>query len=1025
MAAAAAVSKKQKDQTELSLVGTKEEDSVPPVGGGIAAMAAVAVLEKQSSVPQGDTGSAPIGGIAAMAAAVAASKIHKFQVESLEAFNVGERTPLNGGGSAAVSAATTIKNQKNCSQKDQGSTHTDQACPEKIAGGRMISIEKLASSESYLSSLGTNFEFLAQFNNEERGLSALDIADAMIAVAFSFITSHPRSVPALLCLHEIFATRFWFSEMESDREYATKALLRGLDVAFHACAVGMIGWVEYGSCDPLERSPERPLVIMGNLAAFHGSLGDWKSAVDVMESLVLRSEQQFPLYHPITLTSILDLAACLFNCDMKDQATKYVQRVSQRLSHYLGEQEQAYFVCNAENNVDPIGRECQHNNRQEPFALDHLEMLRAFSSTMRRMQGRKIAQVLGSSHPMSLLFHCFLGDTLSVLANCISSSRNVQNEYDIWPFSTFRTKRDEILDNTCFIWEIAGNHYRTAMKGWVKLQGLHHPNIPVAAYGMARCLRELGRRDEALKILSSVVRSRKHKEIDSEVMSPDADFMVSISKPTSFGGCQNSVSKGLKLSYDQSIALCLWSMAVYVIEEHPDEGGQIRALDLLRASSETLSHGEKQNSELLYIIKNEERRLLSNGTSLKEEREGYEGYFIESFERHVGKKESKINWGDADTDVVGLKAGILAKKQRNNLTFHTRGGDETVANAADPTLKRPINDETRGGKVRVKASEDGIVAMAAVTVLKKQKHQVESSAEINREESAPPAEDIATVVADAALKRQNTHSQKDTGSGPMGIVTIATAATLPKKKNQSQVPEETSEKERIPSSGSGIAAMAVAAALKKRNLKSQEGDSSAPVGGIAAMAAAAAFRKQENQLESQAGYNAEESAPPAGRGIAAMAAAAALNKQNIFFQREQGNAQAGGIASMAAAEALEKQKNQVESEQDSDPVSLNTASETRDQDESLYFSSRLREELYGQLSSSVTKPDNIDKAPFDETKGNSILTRTSIDGAPSSAEGRGSHLGGNVSSCEEKFSAALAQMKEDFHASLSPAKFVP
>lgn len=286
-----------------------------------------------------------------------------------------------------------------------------------------------------------------------------------------------------MCLHEMFVARYSFSKKDQDKEYAVKALKRGLDVAFHAGAIGMIGWVEYGSCNPLERAPERPLLILSNLAAFHGFLGDWGSAIDTMQSLVLCCKQQFPLYHPFTLSSILD------------QAMKCGHRARQRLAFYLGEQEQAYFVCRNNNVYGLKNGDSQFGSHQDACGLDHLSMLKAFSSHMRRLQGRKMTQVLGPNHPIILLFHCFLGDTLSVLANCIASSRSEQNEYEPCYSESLTSVQDHfsLATSDRFIWEIAGKHYRTAMKGWVKLQGLRHPNVPATVCGMAGCLRELGR----------------------------------------------------------------------------------------------------------------------------------------------------------------------------------------------------------------------------------------------------------------------------------------------------------------------------------------------------------------------------------------------------------------------------------------------------------------------------------------------------------------------------------------------------
>lgn len=226
--------------------------------------------------------------------------------------------------------------------------------------------------------------------------------------------------------------------------------------------------------------------------------------------------------------------------------------------------------------------------------------------------------VLGRKHPMTLLFDNFLGDSLSVLGICLEfESHNICN-------TNSEVRVDERLSGESkLVWMVAGEYYRTALKGWTEFNGMRHPNVPSTACGLARCLRELSRRKEALKVLSSVIASRhsggqykKYNPYDGLVPIP-----LTVKPPALSGGWQKMVS--VQSRFCHSIAICLWSMAVYVVEESPNENGRMRAQKLLQTAIEEIQSSvdvqveyneksiDERGNELLIVLESEAKNLSS------------------------------------------------------------------------------------------------------------------------------------------------------------------------------------------------------------------------------------------------------------------------------------------------------------------------------------------------------------------------------------------------------------------------------
>jgi tetratricopeptide (TPR) repeat protein len=178
-------------------------------------------------------------------------------------------------------------------------------------------------------------------------------------------------------------------------------------------------------------------------------------------------------------------------------------------------------------------------------------------------------------------------------------------------------------------WRKALIHYRYALKGFTRKVILHDPNVAAVAYGAARCLRELGRTEEALQVLSKIV------DISEQAIA--AESIATKSTPRNIASDRDqrkssflpqrcfrrrkpaqSKSQGCKR---MSSALCFWLMAALTAEINPDERGRDRALSLLCSASKSLQAGlvdipERDSStkaayiEFLHTIEEEAKSLL-------------------------------------------------------------------------------------------------------------------------------------------------------------------------------------------------------------------------------------------------------------------------------------------------------------------------------------------------------------------------------------------------------------------------------
>ena len=418
------------------------------------------------------------------------------------------------------------------------------------------------------------FTFLEKLSPELHRLTSLDIINAIISSGLSYLQLNAGDASAYICLHKIFSAKQSLTASVADRTQAVLLLMQGVSAVDHAAA----GYSSSLHSNMLSPSLDTSVEILEALAAFHGAHGDWDSASSILQSLMLRSEEHLPLHHPIAIAVTIDLAACYLNCGQEERAIKCSERVMQRLGTYLKEQEEAYFLA----------RRVHLLNRGYENGLDILGTMKAYVAGLCRMKRREMAKIVGPTHPMTLLFHSCLGDALSVLANCVGLSKHSDSSLCVCCRTPFEAKLVSVASRTSFVWEVAAIHYRTALRGWISSSGAFNANVPSTAASLARCLRELGRREEALKVLSLAIKAAKEDITPStdEAKSlcrngSDNDAISGRSRPEWLPRGSHQTDSGKK----EFLAMLMWLMAVYAVEQDHGEAGRMRATTLLRAIS--------------------------------------------------------------------------------------------------------------------------------------------------------------------------------------------------------------------------------------------------------------------------------------------------------------------------------------------------------------------------------------------------------------------------------------------------------
>jgi len=258
--------------------------------------------------------------------------------------------------------------------------------------------------------------------------------------------------------------------------------------------------------------------------------------------------------------------------------------------------------------------------------------MEAFSKEFRGALSRDFLNYLGRQHPIVLLNHALVADCFLVLANCLSASEE-KNDTSMPVNCESNQRRSNGEFSSFYFWSLAHSHYDVALRGWISVESIIHPNAASTIFSIARCLRELGKLKEAVKLLETLASCLEQK-LDYEILSTktkphtqkkttvqqverplstkntslpilkDDEKVSSISTPIdsrlSFipqhrhvftspslnSGPENDQMENC--AREQTAALCLWMMAVLTAEQSPDESGRSRALSLLHTASLTL-----------------------------------------------------------------------------------------------------------------------------------------------------------------------------------------------------------------------------------------------------------------------------------------------------------------------------------------------------------------------------------------------------------------------------------------------------
>jgi len=464
--------------------------------------------------------------------------------------------------------------------------------------GETLGVEDAAGDES--TSIETSEQLLEHVREGAEDLTTVDILAALLGHGVLMTRRNPRDVAAFSCLNALISFALGGEELGDVNLFADKTvenadtlidlsrkcLLRCLSISNQATSTGMTGWLEYGASSPLGRVAERPFSCLHGLGCTYAREGRWDDAEDILRALVSRCEQQLPLYHPTTLTALLDLAAAAMMNNRISSAVPILTRVADRLFYYLSESEDSYLFY--------LDRSAKKGRPGEArFVLgegaDSILMLTDFANLLQSHLEREMVAILGEDHEIVLLHRSFLADTLSVLANCEDAAK-----------ASIGLHFDEQSSRIGKYWRLAFLHYQAAFKGFSKNKGLDDPSSVAAAYGAARCLHALRESTKALELLSTVASAleasldaSKSQRSMSMVATPHEGSSGAQRKSVAFLPCTSMESlralEGNRCgSIQASRALCLWLMAVLTANRSPGEEGRKESLNLLHGAWKSL-----------------------------------------------------------------------------------------------------------------------------------------------------------------------------------------------------------------------------------------------------------------------------------------------------------------------------------------------------------------------------------------------------------------------------------------------------
>ena len=442
--------------------------------------------------------------------------------------------------------------------------------------------------------------------------------------------SNPRDLASFCCLY-LLATRIRetrYAEPTDDGRVQAKSiideydlstvsekfLLRSLAIGNQATSVGMVGWLEYGSSNPLDRTASILCDVQHKMACFMAEQNDWSKAIGVLSALVLRCRRQLSPFHPKTLCAMLDLAGAFGEIGDERSASLVLRRVQDAVKSFLSAFENLQF-CHSSQNIDSDSH--FHKVVVNDDCIDSIHVLRQFAVGFQRELCRDFLDCLGRGHPTALWSHSLTADSLSVLSNCLRMKED-------GPEQTVDVNHDDIRGSAYYS-ALAYRHYKISFSGWTKKEGLSGLNAASAALSLSRHLREMDKLSQAMKILEAVA-SCFEKEVDALIKhertpgksdnarntgvvttqaggsleSRTRSEVVHFLPLTASNRVPSLLSKsrraripvpsiGASFQREQLSVACLWMMAVLTMEQSgDDERGRYRALSLLHTASSSM-----------------------------------------------------------------------------------------------------------------------------------------------------------------------------------------------------------------------------------------------------------------------------------------------------------------------------------------------------------------------------------------------------------------------------------------------------
>jgi hypothetical protein len=455
---------------------------------------------------------------------------------------------------------------------------------------------------------------------------------AMIQLGGQMAADNPRDVPCHYCMYSLLmylaengrylSLRNIADESLRDKkkiiECARKYLKQCLTLSSQSAAMGMTGWLEFGEAGLLASGSELPFGYIYSLACSFALTGSWTEVEDVLHSLVLRCEQRLPLYHPLVLISMLDLAgAASQNCNDR-LANQLTVKALRELSVYLAEMETLCFNQLAElvsSGSDGDGRiKVEFASGDYPFC-----MLRSFVNLLQNQLRRDLLCTLGADHDITLISHSLTADTLAMEANFLTIAESF--------FETLAGDEAESMKR----WDTARFLYMKCFDALSKSKGIDDSRTILAAYGAARCMRQDGKVAEAMELLSLVV-DRHRFPCSSDGFWP-VPGSINCRKPSRSSvssfiprpPCLSRNPLAVNISHpkagvdrDLAVGYCQWLMAALVADVSPRD--TLRCLRLLELSSKSLQAAASSHMMdscrrnkclgLLQVVDDERERIL-------------------------------------------------------------------------------------------------------------------------------------------------------------------------------------------------------------------------------------------------------------------------------------------------------------------------------------------------------------------------------------------------------------------------------